>query len=617
MSQIGSGEVAAPFFFPVRGSSCMGWFHPAQGLRQAPGVVMCRAIGFESMCAYGAFTQMSEALALAGFHVLRFDYPGTGDSAGDDAEPERVQHWIDGIEAAAKMLTRITGCERLTLLGLRLGATLALQAATRLASVESLVLWAPCRSGRAFARELRMATTQRASRTQTAPAGDIQSLGFLYTAQTLADLEALPALPPQLAAAGRSTKVLVLDRDDMPQGLQLAQSLGSLGWETRYTVAPGYAQMMAEPRETRLAADSVTLLIDWLKEAAAGAAGRSALAHAMPARPPRELAASQHAWQGVQETAARFGPGPGLFGVLTQPQPAQPHEGREQTAILMLNVGGNYRIGPNRIYTALARSLAQAGYSALRFDLPGIGDSAGLDGFSPRTLYSRDATPPVRAAIDFLVEQGCRHFYLLGICSGSFVAFQTALSDARVTGQVLMNSRLLEWREAQPDGSWQDAMQQAYKSSGFYRRQLLEPAVYRRLLRGDIDVLGISRRMHTLLMARVRRSLKQLLGRSPPTDDVLAKVRGLSMRGTNTLLLVTQDDDGRDYLEFHFGSRGSYLEGDPHFKMVLVENSDHTFSDAPAQAFVTAALKAHLDARHGLQAGRPTKDCLQLVNPEG
>jgi hypothetical protein len=231
-----------------------------------------------------------------------------------------------------------------------------------------------------------------------------------------------------------------------------------------------------------------------------------------------------------------------------------------------------------------------------------------------RDLYSQDATPQVRAAIDLLSARGCRHFYLLGICSGSFVAFQSALADERVTGQVLMNSRLLEWRQANPDGQWQEAMQQPYKSSSFYRRQLLRPEVYRRLLRGEIDVRGISRRLSALLLARWQRGLRKLLAKPVPQDDVLSKVKRLSARGTSTLLLVTEDDDGRDYLEFHFGRRGSYLRDDPNFKMVLVQNSDHTFTDDPAQAFVAATLKSHLDHAHRLQTGRPLSDNLQAAS---
>jgi hypothetical protein len=176
-----------------------------------------------------------------------------------------------------------------------------------------------------------------------------------------------------------------------------------------------------------------------------------------------------------------------------------------------------------------------------------------------------------------------------------------------------MNSRLLEWRQANPDGQWQEAMQQPYKSSSFYGRQLLRPTVYRRLLRGEIDVRGISRRLSALLLARWQRSLRKLLAKPIPQDDVLSKVKRLSARGTSTLLLVTEDDDGRDYLEFHFGRRGSYLRDDPNFNMVLVKNSDHTFTDDPALAFVAATLTLHLDHAHRLQTGSALSDNLQAA----
>jgi len=52
---------------------------------------------------------------------------------------------------------------------------------------------------------------------------------------------------------------------------------------------------------------------------------------------------------------------------------------------------------------------------------------------------------------------------------------------------------------------------------------------------------------------RWQRGLCKLLARPAPQDDVLRKVKRLSARGTSTLLLVTEDDDGRDYLEFHSG----------------------------------------------------------------
>ena len=605
MNPVHTQAAGQPFYMEAGGSTCLAWFHAAQGQPRGISVLMCQAVGYEALCAYGAYRQISQALAQAGFDVLRFDYPGTGDASGSEAEGDRVPDWTASIRTAAQTLAQITGHSRLALFGLRLGAQLALQAAAQMGGVERIVLWAPCKSGRAFTRELRAAATQRGARVQATPDGNVLSMGFLYTAPTLSALQALPGLPPPEQVCARH--VLILDRDDLPQAKPLVVQLNDRGVDTQYALAAGYAAMMQEPRQTLIDSQSLTLLTDWL--AADPLAGDGPVAdRSLPFAPVRE-----HRFDGLRESAVQFGPGSDLFGVLAEPDTQAGDAPACDTAVLMLSVGGNYRVGPNRIYTRLARSIAQAGYCALRFDLPGLGDSPTQNEFSMRDLYSKDTTPQVRAAIDFLSGRGCRHFYLLGICSGSFVAFQSALADERVTGQVLMNSRLLEWRQASPDGQWQEAMQQPYKSSSFYRRQLLRPEVYRRLLRGEIDVRGISRRLSALLLARWQRGLRQLLARPVPQDDVLSKVKRLSARGSSTLLLVTEDDDGRDYLEFHFGRRGSYLRDDPNFKMVLVQNSDHTFTDDPAQAFVAATLKSHLDHAHRLQTGRSLSDNLQAA----
>lgn len=608
MNSQGTPSAGQPFYFQAGGGTCLAWWHAAQGRPRGIHVLMCQAIGYEALCAYGAYRHISQALAQAGFDVLRFDYPGTGDASGSEADGDRVQAWVASIRTAAQSLSQITGHSRLALVGLRLGASLALQAAAQMGGVERMVLWAPCKSGRAFTRELHAAAAQRVSRAQTTPDGSVLSMGFLYPAATLSALQALPSLPPPEQTCARH--VLILDRDDLPQAGPLAAQFSRRGVDTQYALATGYANMMQEPRQTLMDSQSLARLTGWL--AAEPEVSHPVAAVGTVAGRPLPLAqARQHHFEGLRESAVHFGPAGDLFGVLSEPERLPGDTTACDTAVLMLSVGGNYRVGPNRIYTRLARSMAQAGYCALRFDLPGLGDSPAQGDFSMRDLYSHNNTSQVRAAIDFLSARGCSRFYLLGICSGSFVAFQSALADERVTGQMLMNSRLLEWRQASPDGQWQTAMQQPYKSSSFYRRQLLRPEVYHRLLRGDIDVRGISRRLSALLVARWQRGLHQLLARPAPQDDVLSKVKKLSARGTSTLLLVTEDDDGRDYLEFHFGRCGNYLQGDPNFKMVLVQNSDHTFTDEPSLAFVTATLKAHLDKARGQQADRPVSHKVQ------
>jgi pimeloyl-ACP methyl ester carboxylesterase len=299
--------------------------------------------------------------------------------------------------------------------------------------------------------------------------------------------------------------------------------------------------------------------------------------------------------EGVRETPLAFGAGRDLFGILAEPIAPQPAERRAETAVLMLSVGGNHRIGPNRNYVRFARSLAAAGYRALRLDLAAVGDSRGSAGFSRASMYTRDSVTDVREAIDNLAERGCKRFYLMGICSGSYVAFQTALADARVTGQILMNPRLLEWEGNA--GGWDDVMQRYYKSIAFYRRSLLKLDVYRRLARGKVDVNGIAARLRAVMQARLKRAMERLLRWNSPKASLLAKMGSLGARGVDTLMVVSEVDDGRDYVEFHFGPRGRYLRKDPNFRMVLVPDADHTFSRSRSQQFVLAAVREHLDAR--------------------
>ena len=572
---------------PPRAGTCFGWFHPAHGARRGVGLLLCRPMGYEALCSYRTYTQLAHMLADAGFDVLRFDYHGTGDSAGGDADPDRVGAWLDSISCAAAELKRFAGVTRVSLFGMRLGATLAAHAAVQMGGVDSLVLWAPCATGRAFAREMRAASAS--------PQGDVEALGALYTEETLAQLNRLDCTQLDRAPASR---VLIIGRDDMPSEGPLPAHYRQLGVDTTFVAWPGYAGMMAEPHEAVLESGTLELIVQWLS------ASTGLQLHGEP-RAQGPAWPEGHVFEGVRETPLAFGADRSLFGILSESSDARGQDRHCESAVIMLNVGGNYRIGPNRNYVKLSRALAASGYRALRMDLAGVGDSRSEAGFSSRSMYRKRSIADVRAAIDALTARGCRRFYLMGICSGSYVAFQTALADPRVDGQILMNSRLLEWREDQ-DGSWQTSMQQYYKSTGFYRRALLQSALYPRLLRGEVNVTGIAKRIVTLWQARLQRLVNAWLIRKRADDDVLVEMKRLGARGTDTLMVMSSEDDGLDYVEFHLGRRGAFLRGLPHFRMVMVEDADHTFSTVASQRIVIDTVLDHLDGLHERPAAWPS-----------
>ena len=92
-----------------------------------------------------------------------------------------MQAWIRNIGRVATEARELAGASDVALVGLRIGATLALHAAAALGGVNRLVLWSPFRSGRAYVRELK--AFSRLSRkdyvTQTDQGPDILAAGYV------------------------------------------------------------------------------------------------------------------------------------------------------------------------------------------------------------------------------------------------------------------------------------------------------------------------------------------------------------------------------------------------------------------------------------------------------
>jgi pimeloyl-ACP methyl ester carboxylesterase len=105
------------------------------------------------MRSHWAVRNLSGLLSSAGFHVMRFDYFGTGDSAGDSMDAS-LGRWRSDIHTAVGELRDTSGVTKVSLVGLRLGGALALQACGDGLEIEDAVLWDPVVDGRRHIEEL-------------------------------------------------------------------------------------------------------------------------------------------------------------------------------------------------------------------------------------------------------------------------------------------------------------------------------------------------------------------------------------------------------------------------------------------------------------------------------
>jgi uncharacterized protein len=133
-----------PLFLGTAERRIFGIHDPAAAHEgRARAVLLCHPLGSEYTYAHRSMRQLAAKLASSGFHTLRFDYFGTGDSGGDEIDTNPAGRQAD-IETALETLKDISQAPKVTLIGLRAGANVAARAAISVPSeVDSLVLWDP------------------------------------------------------------------------------------------------------------------------------------------------------------------------------------------------------------------------------------------------------------------------------------------------------------------------------------------------------------------------------------------------------------------------------------------------------------------------------------------
>jgi len=221
-----------PFYLEGKAGQIFCVYDPPQGSSARDSiVVLCHPHGQEYFYAFRAYRTLATGLAKRGFHVFRFDYFGTGDSAGD-ADQVSLHQWISDVVAVVDEARGLLGHLSVSLVGLRLGGTLAGIAASQCREVDRLALWQPVINGTKYVATLQahhqewLQTRMTAwSQAQLLPADD-ELLGSRFTQSLRTDLErtdlgSLTECP--------ADNVLIVNQDDDGECGYLAERLRKLG----------------------------------------------------------------------------------------------------------------------------------------------------------------------------------------------------------------------------------------------------------------------------------------------------------------------------------------------------------------------------------------------------
>jgi len=170
-----------PFHFGPAEAPLFGSYAPPRpSVARKAGVLLCAPIGLEYLRTHYAIRLLALQLADRGFHVLRFDYHGTGDSSCDIGAGQ-FDVWLDDIVIAARELADLSGVAEPAVVGLRMGAALALKAASsREQKWKGVVLWDPVVSGHEYLSSIAEMNSQMAADRKLPPRETDELLGARY-----------------------------------------------------------------------------------------------------------------------------------------------------------------------------------------------------------------------------------------------------------------------------------------------------------------------------------------------------------------------------------------------------------------------------------------------------
>ncbi len=213
-----------PVYFGKVGKQLFGAYHEPQARRAVDAaVLLCYPLVQEYMRTHWAFRKLASLLSREGLHVFRFDYSGTGDSAGDGVSGS-VTQWCADIRLAAAELADLADVRRVSVVGLRMGAAFAvLTTTTGGLQVRDLVLWEPPVDGRGHVRELEVTERIKFGNLPHPPVpGPGELLEHPFPADLRASIEKidLRRVPPCTA-----DRVLVFSADARPELNALKESL--------------------------------------------------------------------------------------------------------------------------------------------------------------------------------------------------------------------------------------------------------------------------------------------------------------------------------------------------------------------------------------------------------
>ncbi len=440
--------LSEPFWIGGRGPLA-AWYHLPDDSTVRATVVACGPVlGEDATKARMAYIGLAEALVEAGIGLLRFDYPGRGNSADIPLGAQEVDVWRGGIRQAVD-LACVTSDAPCILVGMRLGATLAWEAARSDNRIRAVVLWDPVFDGQRYLRAQR-AFVASVFDVKQPPGGEFVGPGYVLDRDAVASLTSLRLAPHGFQGGPSKVPTLIAIQSGERSAERQLPTFVNAGCET--ISLDGQSTMMElPPHEVRLHRGDLEKVAAWI-------AKQVPTSRFSVKERPAGTAVVENVGSGqVQERLLLLGSTP-LFGVETLPAFEEP----TLPKVVFLSAGALENFGPGRLWVETARALASHGVRSFRVDNSGVGDTPARSQTRRGEMLHPDALSDLEDIAAALGARDGRGLVFVGLSSGAYHAAEAGLT-LRPEGVCLINGSVVATPSELRSSGGVDARRRAYR----------------------------------------------------------------------------------------------------------------------------------------------------------
>ena len=563
-------------------------------------LIICPPVGIDYMNAYRGLRYLADAIAQNGTSCLRLDYLSTGNSADGNADND-IDNFVKSIELAHQFARNNLNFKKIALLGYRFGASLAAEASTRL-DIEYLILWSPHYQGRRLLREIRLLQQSSQIANQNNPF--LEAGGWVIdasTQQALGKLD-LQKMTPNAHSA------LIIDSPRSDKHHKLAEIWKAKAIKVTTDEEDASHELLVDAHSTVIPVSVIDSIVQWVRPFVHTQPCDSVITEYPPALETRKALTARDKNSGepfeVIESARQYeadylNEPVRHFCIKTEPsnKPA-----KKLPLVLLLNSGSNHQVGPHRLYVTISRQLANLGFTSIRMDLPGLGESVIHNKEVENLPYMPEAVKPIKDVLETLDEKP-EQIILMGLCSGAYHAFLGAieLPDLPVKEVVLINPLTFYWEQGM---TLEDAVSETYSEMNWYKKSAYDKSKWIRLLKGEIKLLPIFSSVLKHQTIKLKTKLRNLLDTFEPansaaiTPNISNSLKKITHKGCHISLFFSENDPGVQILKDNADKTVKKLTASQQLEIYTIEKADHTFSRLKPRNQLLGLITQHFHKRY-------------------